>query len=160
MKQTTRRYNKFSGYSLEDCDCRYVCIMAANASGELSVLPMSKCLQGRNQKARRWERNKMEVKINREIRNLHGKYVFRTNASTVHFSVLACRVAVGVYFLLKPYVGTETVSWMCILAAAPLRRWASLSTTVTAEKFCGRGSRVNFLCRKARFPFHQHLLLS
>ncbi len=23
MKQTTRRYNKFSGYSLEDCDCRY-----------------------------------------------------------------------------------------------------------------------------------------
>ena len=35
------------------------------------------------------------------------------------FSVLAVAVAVGLYFLLKPYVGTETVSWMCILGAAP-----------------------------------------
>ena len=34
------------------------------------------------------------------------------------FSVLACGVAVGLYFLLRPYVGTETVSWVCILGAA------------------------------------------
>lgn len=27
-------------------------------------------------------------------------------------------VAIGLYFLLRPYVGTETVSWMCILGAA------------------------------------------
>ena len=25
----------------------------------------------------------------------------------------------GLYFLLKPHFGTETVSWMCILGAAP-----------------------------------------
>ena len=30
------------------------------------------------------------------------------------FSALALGVAVGLYFILKPYVGTETVSWMCI----------------------------------------------
>ena len=35
------------------------------------------------------------------------------------FSALAVVVAVGLYFLLKPYVGTETVSWMCVLGAAP-----------------------------------------
>ncbi|MDY5784122.1 MAG: PrgI family protein [Gemmiger sp.] len=29
------------------------------------------------------------------------------------------RQAVGVYFLLQPYVGTEEIGWMCILAAAP-----------------------------------------
>lgn len=28
-------------------------------------------------------------------------------------------MAVGIYFGLKHYVGTETVSWMCILGAAP-----------------------------------------
>ena len=39
------------------------------------------------------------------------------------FSVLACGVAVGLYFLLRPYVGTETVSWVCILGAA---RFAAL----------------------------------
>ena len=35
------------------------------------------------------------------------------------FSVAALGVAVLLYFLLKPYVGTETVSWMCILGATP-----------------------------------------
>lgn len=35
------------------------------------------------------------------------------------FSVLACGVAAGTYFLLRDHVGTETVSWICILCAAP-----------------------------------------
>ena len=33
--------------------------------------------------------------------------------------MFALGVAAGVYFLLQPYVGTEEVGWMCILAAAP-----------------------------------------
>ena len=33
--------------------------------------------------------------------------------------MFALGVAVGVYFLLQPYVGTEEIGWMCILAAAP-----------------------------------------
>lgn len=28
-------------------------------------------------------------------------------------------MAVGLYFLLRPYLSTETVSWVCILGAAP-----------------------------------------
>ena len=29
-------------------------------------------------------------------------------------------MAVGVYFLLRPLLGTEEIGWVCILAAAPL----------------------------------------
>lgn len=61
----------------------------------------------------------MEVKINREIRNYTESMFFGLSMRQFIFSVLALVIAVGLYFLLKPYVGTETVSWMCILGAAP-----------------------------------------
>ena len=61
----------------------------------------------------------MEVKINREIRNYTESMFFGLSMRQFFFSVLALMIAVGLYFLLKPYVGTETVSWMCILGAAP-----------------------------------------
>ncbi len=38
----------------------------------------------------------------------------------VKISVHACGVAVGLYFLLRPQFGTETLSWMCILGASPI----------------------------------------
>ena len=60
----------------------------------------------------------MEVKINREIRNYTEAMFFGLSLRQFIFSACACVVAVGIYFLLKPYVGTETVSWMCILGAA------------------------------------------
>jgi len=63
--------------------------------------------------------NNLEVKINREIRNYTESMFFGLSLRQFIFSVLACGVAVGLYFLLRPYVGTETVSWMCILGAAP-----------------------------------------
>lgn len=61
----------------------------------------------------------MEVKINREIRNYTESMFFGLSLRQFIFSVLACGVAVGLYFLLRPYVGTETVSWVCILGSAP-----------------------------------------
>ena len=61
----------------------------------------------------------MEVKINREIRNYTESMFFGLSMRQFVFSVLAILVAVGLYFLLKPHFGTETVSWMCILGAAP-----------------------------------------
>ena len=62
----------------------------------------------------------MEVKINREIRNYTESMFFGLSMRQFVFSVLAILVAVGLYFLLKPYFGTETVSWMCILGVAAL----------------------------------------
>ena len=57
----------------------------------------------------------MEVKINREIRNYAESMFFGLSMRQSVFALLAIAVAVGLYFILKPYVGTETVSWMCIL---------------------------------------------
>lgn len=78
----------------------------------------------------------MEVKINREIRNYQESMFFGLSPRQFIFSVIACLVAVGIYFLLKPYVGTETVSWMCILGAAPFAALGFIKYNgMTAEKF-------------------------
>lgn len=61
----------------------------------------------------------MEVKINREIRNYTESVFFGLSMRQLVFSFLAIGVAILLYFMLKPVVGTETVSWMCILGAAP-----------------------------------------
>lgn len=71
----------------------------------------------------------MEVKINREIRNYTESMFFGLSMRQFVFSVLACGVAVGLYFLLSPHVGTETVRWMCVLGRLPLRCWGSSATT-------------------------------
>ena len=61
----------------------------------------------------------MEVKINKEIRNYTESMFFGLSMRQFIFSVLAIAVAVVLYFVLKPIVGIETVSWVCILGAAP-----------------------------------------
>lgn len=61
----------------------------------------------------------MEVKINREIRDYTESMFFGLSFRQFVFSLIACVVAAGLYFLLRPYVGMETVSWMCVLGAAP-----------------------------------------
>ena len=50
---------------------------------------------------------------------LPRKHLFRLNTRQFICSVLAVGVAVGIYFALQPYVGTEEIGWMCILGAAP-----------------------------------------
>lgn len=78
----------------------------------------------------------MEVKINREIRNYTESMFFGLSLRQLIFSVLAVGVAIGLYFFLKPYVGTETVSWMCILGAAPFAAMGFVGYHgMTAEQF-------------------------
>lgn len=61
----------------------------------------------------------MEVKINHEIRDYSENVYFGLNLRQFIFSLLACGIAVGLYFLLKPFFGIETLSWVCIVGAAP-----------------------------------------
>ena len=61
----------------------------------------------------------MEVKINREIRDYSEAVYFGLNLRQFIFSVLACGVAVGLYFILRKFFGIETLSWVCILGALP-----------------------------------------
>lgn len=91
----------------------------------------------------------MEVKINREIRNYTESIFFGLSLRQFVFSVCACVVAVGLYFLLKPYIGTETVSWLCILGAAPFAALGFIKYNgMTAEKFICAWFKSEFLIPK------------
>lgn len=58
----------------------------------------------------------MEVKINREIRNYTESMFFGLSMRQFIFSVLACGVAVGLYFILRPYFAhpNQRKSWYTI----------------------------------------------
>jgi hypothetical protein len=78
----------------------------------------------------------MEVKINREIRDYTESVFFGLSLRQCAFAVLACGAAVALYFALSPYLGLETLSWACILGAAPFAavgfiKWHGM----TAEQF-------------------------
>lgn len=92
----------------------------------------------------------MEVKINREIRNYTESMFFGLSMRQFIFSILAVAVAVGLYFLLKPHFGTETVSWMCILGAAPFAALGFITYHgMTAEQFLWAWLRSELLEPKA-----------
>ena len=78
----------------------------------------------------------MEVKINREIRQYTESMFFGLSLRQFFFSVIAVAVAVTLYFILRPHFGTETVSWMCILGAAPFAALGFITYHgMTAEQF-------------------------
>ena len=61
----------------------------------------------------------MEIKINREIRSYTESVFFGLSLRQCVCALLAMGVAAGLWFLLRTRLGTETVSWLCILGAAP-----------------------------------------
>ena len=96
----------------------------------------------------------MEVKINREIRNYTESMFFGLSLRQFIFSACACVVAVGLYFILKPYLGTETVSWVCILGASPFAALGFVKYNgMTAEKFIYAWIKSEFLIPK-KLVFH------
>ena len=65
------------------------------------------------------------------------------------FSVLACGVAVCLYFLLRPRFGTETLSWVCILGAFPFAAMGFIKYNgMTAEQFVWAWIKSEFLMPK------------
>ena len=78
----------------------------------------------------------MEVKINKDIREFSESIFFGLSLRQFIFSVLACIVAVILYFALKPFFGIETLSWVCILGAVPFAVLGFVKyNKMTAEKF-------------------------
>ena len=78
----------------------------------------------------------MEVKINREIRQYTESMFFGLSLRQFVFSLLAVGVAIVLYFLIQPYAGMETVSWMCSLGAAPFAAMGFITYHgMTAEQF-------------------------
>ena len=91
----------------------------------------------------------MEVKINREIREYTEAMFFGLSLRQFFFSALACAAAVSVYFLLKPIIGLETVSWVCVLAAVPFAVLGFMRYNgMTAEHFIWAWIKSEFLLPK------------
>ena len=91
----------------------------------------------------------MEVKINREIRDYSEQVYFGLNLRQFVFSILACGIAVGLYFLLKPFFGIETLSWVCIVGAAPFAALGFFKYHgMTAEKVAMTYIKSEFLMPK------------
>ena len=88
----------------------------------------------------------MEVKINKDIRQYSESIFFGLSMRQFIFSIFACLVAVGLYFILRPYFGIETLSWMCILGATPFAILGFVKYNgMTAEQFLIAWFRSKFL---------------
>lgn len=62
----------------------------------------------------------MEIRINKEIKDYHESLFFGLSMRQFVCSLAAVGVAVGIYFGLSKVLDKETVSWLCIVCAAPL----------------------------------------
>ena len=88
----------------------------------------------------------MEVKINREIRNYTESMFFGLSMRQFVFAVIGVGAAVGMYFVLRPFFGTETLSWMCMLCAAPFMAMGFITYYgMTADQFALLWIRSKFI---------------
>ena len=91
----------------------------------------------------------MEVKINREIRNYTESMFFGLSLRQFIFSILACGIAVLIFFGLRGSLGVETVSWLCVLGAAPFAALGFIKYHgMTAEQFIWAWLKSEFLMPK------------
>jgi len=91
----------------------------------------------------------MEIKINREIREYSESIFFGLSLRQFIFSILACGVAVGIYFGLRGIVGTEVTSWLCIVGAAPFAALGFIKYNgMTAEQFIWAWVKSEFIVPK------------
>jgi hypothetical protein len=96
----------------------------------------------------------LEVKINREIRAYTESMFFGLSLRQLIFSILSVGVAVGLYFGLRSHFGVETLSWMCIVGAAPFAVLGFITYHgMSAEKFLWAYLKSEFLMPK-RLTFH------
>ena len=62
----------------------------------------------------------MEIRINNEIKDYHESLFMGLSMRQFICSLGAVGAAVGIYFGLSNVLDKETVSWLCIVCAAPL----------------------------------------
>ena len=93
----------------------------------------------------------MEIRINKEIKDYHESPFFGLSTRQFICSVAAVGAAVGIYFGLKNYIDKETVSWLCIVAAAPIAVAGFFKYNgMNFEEFVGAWLRSEFLAAGVR----------
>ena len=91
----------------------------------------------------------MEIKINKEIRDYQESIFMGLSLRQFIFAVLAVGVAISVYFGLRNVLGTETVSWLCVVAAFPFAILGFVKYHgMTAEQFIRAYIQSEFLMPK------------
>lgn len=91
----------------------------------------------------------LEIKINKEIRDYQESIFMGLSLRQFIFAVLAVGVAIGVYFGLRNVLGTETVSWLCVVAAFPFAILGFVKYHgMTAEQFIRAYIQSEFLMPK------------
>lgn len=102
----------------------------------------------------------MEIKINQEIKEYNETMFFGLSARQLIFSILACASAVGIYFGCRSFMGTETLSWVCMLGAAPFAALGFIKYNgMTAEKIAKAWIRSELLMpRKLVFQGENKLI--
>jgi hypothetical protein len=91
----------------------------------------------------------MEVKINREIQEYQENIFFGLNLRQLIFSILAIGAAVAIYFGLRDVLGTETVSWLCVIGALPFGAMGFIKYNgMSAEQFITAFIQSEFLTPK------------
>lgn len=91
----------------------------------------------------------MEVKINKDIREFSESIFFGLTMRQFIFSILACGITILLYFLLRNYLGIETLSWICILGASPFAALGFVKYNgMTAEQFIVAFIKSQFLMPK------------
>jgi len=92
----------------------------------------------------------LQNKMNREIRDYKENMFFGLSLRQCVFSVIAVAVAIALYFFLQPHVGTEAVSWLCVIGAAPFAALGFVTyNRMTAEQFLWAYLQSEILMPKA-----------
>ena len=93
----------------------------------------------------------MEIKINKEVRQYQESIFFGLSMRQFACALLAVGTAVAVYFLLRNPLGEETVSWLCIVAAAPVAAMGFFKYNgLTMEQFAWAFIKSELLCSGVR----------
>lgn len=93
----------------------------------------------------------MEIRINKEIKDYHESLFMGLSTRQFICSVGAIGAAVGIYFGLKNYVDKETLSWLCIVCAAPLAAAGFFKYNgMTFEQFIVAFIYSEFICSGVR----------
>jgi len=106
----------------------------------------------------------VEVKIPKEIRDYTESVFFGLSLRQFICAVCAIATAVGCYFGLRSYLGTEVTSWLCVVGAAPFAALGFVRYNgMTAEQLAGAwlGSEL-FLAKELLFqpPAEREALLA
>ena len=93
----------------------------------------------------------MEIRINKEIKDYHESLFMGLSMRQFMCSLGAVGAAVGIYFGLKGVLDKETVSWLCIVCAAPLAATGFFNYNgMNFEQFVVAYIYSEFLCSGVR----------